>query len=359
VTGILRNECGRGLCSLHGESFLEQATKKISDDWLLVAPEALRAAECRGVSALHDVTEGGVGEALYEMATASGLTVAARREDVTVLPETAIICRDLGIDPLGLVGSGALLVGCDQANRAQLEATMADGGVPFTWIGRAIAADDGTDTSTLPRFSQDEILKAGILEDIEAVVFDMDGTLVDSKYDWPAIRNRLGVTGSSIIDSLNALPEDERRVRWGELEAIEAAATRNARLYDGVDDLLHLLADRPLRTALVTNNTDKNTGQLLRRFGLSFDVVLTRDSGLWKPSGAPLVEATRLLGVTPDSCLAVGDSHYDIIAAREAGLAKVCVLHDGTGRHDGATDLAFPDIPAFIRYLRVVMPSPR
>jgi HAD superfamily hydrolase (TIGR01509 family) len=357
-TAILLSEFRRGFCSLHGESFLEHATKKISDDWLLVAPEALRAAECKGVSALHDVTEGGVGEALYEMATASGLTVAARREDVPVLPETATICSDLSIDPLGIVGSGALLVGCDQANRAQLEAAMADGGVPFTWIGRAVAAENGNDTPRLPRFSQDEILKAGILEGIEAVVFDMDGTLIDSKYDWPAIRNRLGVTGSSIIDSLNTLPEDERKVRWGELETTEAAATRDARLHDGVDDLLRLLADRRLQTALVTNNTDENTGQLLRRFGLSFDVVLTRDSGLWKPSGAPLVEATRLLGVTPDRCLAVGDSHYDIIAAREAGLAKVCVLHDGTGRYDGATDVTFPDIPAFIRYLRVVVPSP-
>jgi len=358
-TTILLEEFGHGLCTLHGESFLEQVTKKISNDWLLVAPEALRAADCGGVSALHDVTEGGVGEALHEMAMASGLAIAARREDVPVLPETATICGDLGIDPLGLVGSGALLIGCDQAGQSQLEAAMADGGVPFAWIGRAVAVDDGNETSTLPRFPQDEILKAGILEGIEAVVFDMDGTLVDSEYDWPAIRKQLDVTGPSIIDSVNALPEDERRVRWGELEAIEAAATRDARLHDGADDLLRLLADRRVQTALVTNNTDENTRELLTRFGLSFDVVLTRDSGLWKPSGAPLVEASRRLGVAPERCLAVGDSHYDIIAARDAGLAKVCLLHNGTGRHERETDLTFPDIPTFIRYLRVVMPNPR
>jgi HAD superfamily hydrolase (TIGR01509 family) len=357
-TTILLNEFGPGLGSLHGKSFLERAAKKITNDWLLVAPEALRVAECGGVSALHDVTEGGVGEALHEMATASGLAIAAQREDVPVLPETATICGDLAIDPLGLVGSGALLVGCDRANRSRVEAAMVDQGVPFAWIGRAVAIDDCDETTTLPRFPQDEILKAGILEGVEAVVFDMDGTLVNAAYDWPTIRKRLGVSGPSIIDSLNALPDAERRARWGELEAIEAAATRDARLHVGADDLLRLLADRGIPTALVTNNSAENTDQLLTRFGLSFDFVLTRDSGMWKPSGAPLAEAARRLGVAPERCLAVGDSRYDIIAARDAGLTKVCVLHDGTGRHDGTVDLEFPDIPAFIRYLRVVLPVP-
>jgi len=104
----------------------------------------------------------------------------------------------------------------------------------------------------------------------------------------------------------------------------------------------------------VTNNSDANAQRLLERFGLIFNVIVTRDSGLWKPSGAPVKEAAHRLGIAPDRCLGVGDSHYDILAAREAGLGRICVLHDRAGRHDGEADHAFKDIPAFVRYLKIV-----
>ena len=193
------------------------------------------------------------------------------------------------------------------------------------------------------------------MDGIQAVVFDMDGTLVDSTYDWPEIRRSLGVTGPSIIDDLNGLPEPDRTRRWAELEEIESTATTEAKLHDGSLELLDLLSAHGLTTALVTNNNSANTRRLLARFGLRFDVVLSRDSGLWKPSGAPISEAVRLLGVEPGECLGVGDSHYDVLAALEAGLAAVCVLHDGSGRHTDEADLAFDDIPTFVRYLRIVL----
>ena len=102
----------------------------------------------------------------------------------------------------------------------------------------------------------------------------------------------------------------------------------------------------------MTNNTRENTESLLSRFGLAFDLVLTRDDGLWKPSGAPVAEAVRRLGVEPERCLKVGDSHFDVAAAREAGCGRLAILHD-----DGEleADLKFPDVAAFLRYLRLVL----
>lgn len=352
-TSILLAEHGERLRSLHGADAFANAEEFLSGKWLLVAPDALRVAACPGVTALHDVTEGGVGEALHEMATASGFTIEARREAIPVLAETATICADLGIDPLGLIGSGSLLVGCNEAGRTDVEAAFAGEGVPFHWIGRAHSAP--TSGSNLPRFPRDELLKAGVTDEIQAVIFDMDGTLVDSTYDWPEIRRRLGVTGASIIDDLNGLEEPDRSRKWAELEEIEREATGNARLHDGAHEVLELLSVHGLVTALVTNNNTANTRRLLARFGLRFDVVLTRDSGLWKPSGAPIREAVTQLGVLPGDCLGVGDSHYDVLAAREAGLAAVCVLHDGSGRQAGEADLVFNDIPSFARYLTIVL----
>jgi HAD superfamily hydrolase (TIGR01509 family) len=355
-TAILLKEYGDRLRELHETEDFARADEILAGDWLLVAPQALRAAACAGVTALHDVTEGGIGEALHEMAVASGLAIETRREAIPVLTETGVICGDLGIDPLGLIGSGSLLVGCTDAGRHELETAFVEIGVPFSWIGRAVAAE-GPAQSSLPRFPRDELLKTAVMDGVRAVVFDMDGTLIDSSYDWPEIRRRLGVSGSSIIDDLNGLAEPERSRRWAELEAIESAATAEARLHDGVADLLELLAAKGLKTALVTNNSGANTQALLDRFGLVFGIVLTRDSGLWKPSGAPISEAVSRLGVAPGHCLGVGDSRYDVIAARAAGLAAVCVLHDGTGRHGNDAELEFDDIPAFVRYLRIVLHS--
>jgi HAD superfamily hydrolase (TIGR01509 family) len=355
-TSILLAEHGERLRSVHGTDAFARSEKIFSGNWLLVAPEALRAAACRGTTALHDVTEGGVGEALHEMAIASGLAIDVQREAIPVLPETATICADLGIDPLGLIGSGALLAGCDEAGRSEVEAAFTEEGVPFSWIGRAVATDGGASGSRLPRFPRDELLKAGVMDGIRAVVFDMDGTLIDSTYDWPAIRRHLGVTGASIIDDLNGMAEPDRSLKWAELEKIEKAATDNARIHDGAHEVLELFSVRGLATALVTNNSSANTRRLLARFGLRFDVVLTRDSGLWKPSAAPINAAVTQLGVQAGDCLGVGDSHYDILAAREAGLAAVCLVHDGTGRDNVDADISFADIPAFVRYLRVVLP---
>jgi hydrogenase expression/formation protein HypE len=355
-TSILLAEHGRRLRDIHGPDVFAGSQEILSGDWLLVAREALRAAACEGVTALHDVTEGGVGEALHEVAVASNLAIDVQPTAIPVLTETATICEDLGIDPLGLIGSGSLLVGCKEAGRNEVEAAFAEEGVPFAWIGRAVSATGGAPGSNLPRFPRDELLKAGVLDGIRAVVFDMDGTLIDSTYDWPAIRRRLGVTGASIIDDLNGLDEPERSRRWALLEEIEMTATESARLHDGAHEVLEIFSARGLATALVTNNNSANTRRLLARFGLRFDVVLTRDSGLWKPSGAPISEAVTQLGVTPTDCLGVGDSRYDVLAAREAGLAAVCLVHDGAARRDVDADLSFADIPAFVRYLQVVLP---
>jgi len=352
-TSILLAEYGDRLRELHDAGTLAGATEITDGRWLLVVEEALAAAACDGVSALHDVTEGGVGEALYEMATASGRTLHVDRKDVPVRPETEAICTDLGIDPLGLVGSGSLLLGCSDRGAAQVENAMSDIGVSLTWIGRV--SDASGPSSSVPRFPRDELLRTTVMSGVRSVIFDMDGTLVDSTYDWPSIRRDLGVAGASIIDELNDLPEPARSTRWKELEVIESGATDAATVHAGADELLDLLHAHGLTTALVTNNNEANTRRLLDRFSLRFDVVLTRDSGFWKPSGAPFAEAARLLGVATEHCVGVGDSHYDILAARDAGLRAVCMLNDGASHHNGDADLSFPDIPAFLRYLRIVL----
>ena len=199
-TAILLAEFGHRLRALHGETAFRELDAVLSGDWLSVVPEALAAAADPAVSALHDVTEGGVGEALWELQRASGLTLEVALERVPVRPETRLIARDLGLDPLGLIGSGALLVGCAGEGRERVAAALQAVGVGIEWIGHARLRVEPA-PPPLPRFERDELLRAFAGRGTAAVVFDMDGTLIDSDYDWPAIRRRRRSRGSSATRS--------------------------------------------------------------------------------------------------------------------------------------------------------------
>jgi len=161
---------------------------------------------------------------------------------------------------------------------------------------------------------------------VRGVLFDLDGTIVEAPYDWPRIKADLGVDNSSILSHLGGLAEPERSRKWVVLENFEREATRRAVLKRGMRSFLGLLADRNIRTALVTNNSRTNAEDLLRRFRLSFDSILTRDSGLWKPSGEPLLAAMKALALDRLECCAVGDSLLDVRAAEEAGIPRIYIL---------------------------------
>jgi phosphoglycolate phosphatase len=161
---------------------------------------------------------------------------------------------------------------------------------------------------------------------IKLVIFDLDGTVVDNNYDWAAIRQELGIKSGSILACLDNLPEPERSQKYALLEIHERRQTEEARLKPGAREFLGWLASRQIMTALVTNNSQQNASFLLNRFGLKFNLILTRESGLYKPSGAPLIRVREQLGVDAEEAVVVGDTSYDLLAAREAGIARIFIL---------------------------------
>lgn len=354
-TAILLDTFGDRAREACGFEAVRAADAALADGWLSVLPEARIAAACPHVTALHDVTEGGVGEALHELALASGRRLEVDRAAIPILEATRCLAERLDLDPLGLIGSGAMLVGCAAAGAAELEAAFAGAGVPFTWIGAAGPEAD-LPAAGVPRFPRDEILKASRMEGIEAVLFDMDGTLVHSVYDWEAIRDALGVSGRSILDEIEAIPDPgEREAKRAMLEAFEREASLAATLKDGAAELVAFVRDRGFKTALVSNNSADNVEHILEKFGLAFDEVLTRDVGFHKPSGAPLREVMRRLDVRPEQCMYVGDYLFDVQAGRDAGCAQVGILYDEAGQFSEDADFTFPDVPAFFRWLRFVV----
>lgn len=161
---------------------------------------------------------------------------------------------------------------------------------------------------------------------IKCVIFDMDGTVVDVAYNWKRIKQELQTQGEPILSYIQSLEEPERSRKWTILEKYEAEATAHATLKEGMESFLAFLKEMKVKTALVTNNSRKNVAFLLDKFRLNFDLVLSREAGLWKPSGAPFLFVLEKLGIEKKQCCVVGDSHFDVNAAKDAGIECIFIL---------------------------------
>ena len=191
--------------------------------------------------------------------------------------------------------------------------------------------------------------------ELRGALFDMDGTIVDVPYDWARIKKDLNTGDVPILSYLSGLAEPERSRKWSILARYESEATARAVLKRGMRRFLDFLKRRGIRTALITNNSRENTDILLNRFGLEFDLVTTRESGLWKPSGAPLRAAIKDLGLTEDECCSIGDSHFDIWAAEDAGLRHIFILGRDPARFvlSGSAEI-FPSVAALHRRIEAL-----
>lgn len=130
--------------------------------FISVVPEGLLAAGFK-VSAMHDVTEGGVLGAIYEMAEASGLGVEVYQERIPILPETQALCEVLNIDPLRLVSSGALLIASDRGQ--ELVALLEQKGIQAAVIGKMVEGGNkvlvhGNEVRIIKKPEGDELWRA-------------------------------------------------------------------------------------------------------------------------------------------------------------------------------------------------------
>jgi hydrogenase maturation factor len=108
-TSILARAFAREAVKVLGTAVQRRAARFHHVPGISVVPEALLAARL-GVTAMHDPTEGGVATGLFELAAASRKRLVVDLDLVPVLPPTALLCEHFGLRPLGLIGSGALLM---------------------------------------------------------------------------------------------------------------------------------------------------------------------------------------------------------------------------------------------------------
>ena len=163
-TSIIAREFGDRLYAM-GMTTEEIEKSKTYLSQISIIPEAQIASGYEGVSAMHDVTEGGLATALEEVSIAANHSIEVAMERIPILPETARIAKLLDIDPMGLIGSGSLLICCDPKTTPQLADHLEAAGIPVARIGRiaspgqGVSAVDQGRPTPWPRFEVDELTR--------------------------------------------------------------------------------------------------------------------------------------------------------------------------------------------------------
>jgi HAD superfamily hydrolase (TIGR01509 family) len=166
---------------------------------------------------------------------------------------------------------------------------------------------------------------------LKAMLFDMDGTLTRPLLDFAAIKREIGIpTTSFILEATETMTPAERERAMAIVERHEQEAAERSELNDGVLPLLAELDRRGILTGIITRNSRRSCEVVMARHGLSFSVLVCRESAPAKPSPEGILLALQQLGVDAASAVYVGDHLIDLQAGHAAGTRTILV----TNGHD-------------------------
>ncbi|MQM37694.1 N-acetylmuramic acid 6-phosphate phosphatase [wastewater metagenome] len=176
---------------------------------------------------------------------------------------------------------------------------------------------------------------------IDAVAFDLDGTLVDSRLDFTAMRRELGFPeGIGLIEHMETLGDAAAVERaWAVIERHEMAGAEAATWIPGARELLAGLHSAGVPTAILTRNARITTEHMHRALDIPVDLVLTREDCQPKPDPDGLHRIAAQLGVPTARMIYVGDFVYDLQTARAAGAHACLLRNERNGRFALEADL--------------------
>ena len=136
-TSIIAKEKEEELLTRYPQALVDAA--KEFDAYLSVLPEAAVAVES-GVSAMHDVTEGGIFGALWEMAESAGVGLEIDLKKIPIRQETVEVCEFFDINPYELISSGSMLMAASDGNG--LVRALAAANIPAVCVGKVTEGND-------------------------------------------------------------------------------------------------------------------------------------------------------------------------------------------------------------------------
>jgi hydrogenase expression/formation protein HypE len=166
AVSILARERAHELRRYYTPAFVARCRRYMTVPGISVLRDAQLAVATGGVHAMHDPTEGGLSAALYELADASRVGLRIDQTAIRVLPEAARLCATFGLDPLGAIASGALLISADPKRAHAIMVRLARDGIEASRIGRVMPRRHGVrlvgkdgGVRPLPTFARDELAR--------------------------------------------------------------------------------------------------------------------------------------------------------------------------------------------------------
>lgn len=190
---------------------------------------------------------------------------------------------------------------------------------------------------------------------VQAVLFDLDGTLIDSAPDLAAAADTMrlargllslplaqyrpmagaGARGMlGVAFGMTSEHADYDTLREEFFCNYERSLTQRTQIFDGVSELLESFATQGVKWGVVTNKSERFTLPLtasMALFATAGAIVSGDTTPFAKPHPAPLLEAARRMGVDASRCVYVGDDERDIVAGLAAGMATVAVTYGYLG----------------------------
>ena len=165
AASIIAREKADYLAAEFSEELVERARNFLRDPGISVLRDARVATRAGEVHAMHDPTEGGLATGLHELADAANVGVKVWFDRIPMLPEAKLLCDEFGLDPLGAIASGALLIAVTPETSEQVVKELKEAGIRAAVIGKVVPAEEGRtlvleeEEMPLPRYNQDEIAK--------------------------------------------------------------------------------------------------------------------------------------------------------------------------------------------------------
>ena len=185
--------------------------------------------------------------------------------------------------------------------------------------------------------------------DINTILFDLDGTLIDTAPDlayalntlleeagleakpFEKIKPLVAFGGKALIKFGFNCDEEHPEFSKRHQELLKIYTNNidlNSKPFEGVNALIKTLEDRQINWGIVTNKPEYLTQLLLQKLNINVDVVVCGDTlEFSKPHPAPLLYACAQFSVDPKRCIFVGDDKNDMLAGRNAGIKTVAVTY--------------------------------
>ncbi|MCL5022013.1 MAG: AIR synthase family protein [Nitrospirae bacterium] len=164
-TSVIARRKGKDLEAVFGSGFVQECKDFIERPGISILKDAEIAGRYADVHSMHDPTEGGLATGLFEVASAADVGLIVEEKCIPVFPECQTLCSRYGLDPLGLIASGSLLITVNPRDTEKVLKALNNNGIPATKIGNILPKEHGLkikrrgETLDLPVFDRDEITK--------------------------------------------------------------------------------------------------------------------------------------------------------------------------------------------------------